>query len=158
MKGRLLCLLLAVLTLGGCWQRQEGTAYAVYYRPQAAGQEAALAAESRPLPAGKEPVEGLLELLLSDPQQEDLTRAIPAGVTLRRWAIHNGLLTVDFSGSYGALSGVALTLADYSVVLTLTQLEEVEAVMITVDGEMPAYRDHQRLRPEDAWLALVPEG
>ena len=49
--------------------------------------------------------------------------------------MNNGLLTVDFSSTYGTLSGIDLTLADYSVVLTLTQLEEVETVMITVGGE-----------------------
>ena len=47
---------------------------------------------------------------------------------------------------------IDLTLEDYSVVLTLTQLEGVETVMITVDGEMLAYRDHQRLTAEDAWV------
>ncbi len=85
-------------------------------------------------------------------QREDLTSAIPEGVTLRKWTLYNGLLTVDFTSGYGTLSGIDLTLADYSVVLTLTQLEGVETVMITVDGEMLAYRDHQRLTAEDAWV------
>ena len=53
-------------------------------------------------------------------------------MSLRSWTLNNGLLTVDFSSTYGTLSGIDLTLADYSVVLTLTQLEEVETVMITV--------------------------
>ena len=104
-------------------------------------------AEKRVLPPDTEPVEGLLNLLLSPPQSENLTMAIPSGVTLRKWTLYNGLLTVDFSSGYGVLSGIDLTLADYSVVLTLTQLEGAE-------GEMLSFRDHQRLTAEEAWSAL----
>ena len=118
------------------------------------GEEAALVAEKRVLPPDTEPVEGLLNLLLSPPQSENLTIAITSGVTLRKWTLYNGLLTVDFSSGYGVLSGIDLTLADYSVVLTLTQLEGVEAVMITAEGEMLSFRDHQRLTAEEAWSAL----
>ena len=35
-----------------------------------------------------------------------------------------------------------------------TQLEGVEAVMITAEGEMLSFRDHQRLTAEEAWSAL----
>lgn len=157
MKGRCagaLLLALCLLTLAGCGGNAKGTEYAVYYCNQAAGEEAALVAEKRVLPPDTEPVEGLLNLLLSPPQSENLTMAIPSGVTLRKWTLYNGLLTVDFSSGYGVLSGIDLTLADYSVVLTLTQLEGVEAVMITAEGEMLSFRDHQRLTAEEAWSAL----
>ena len=86
---------------------------------------------------------------MAQPRGENLTSALPEGVSLRSWTLNNGLLTVDFSSTYGTLSGIDLTLADYSVVLTLTQLEEVETVMITVGGEMLSYRDHQRMTAED---------
>lgn len=163
MRGRRICLLLAVLLalglpLTGCAEQEQGTAYAVYYLNQAEGEENALAAEKHTLPQDVEPVEGLLNLLLTEPQSEDLANAIPDGVRVRKWSIHNGLLTVDFSSAYASLSGIDLTLADYSVVLTLTQLEEVDTVMITADGEMLAYRDHQRLTAADAWSALSPNG
>ncbi len=157
---RRICLLLALLlTLGltGCLQQEQGTAYAVYYLNREEGAENALASEKRTLPQDTQPVEGLLQLLLTEPQSEVLEKAIPDGVRVRKWSIHNGLLTVDFSSAYASLSGIDLTLADYSVVLTLTQLEEVDTVMITADGEMLAYRDHQRLTAEDAWSALSPE-
>lgn len=157
---RRICLLLALLlTLGltGCLQQEQGTAYAVYYLNRAEGAENALASEKHTLPQDTQPVEGLLQLLLTEPQSEVLEKAIPDGVRVRKWSIHNGLLTVDFSSAYASLSGIDLTLADYSVVLTLTQLEEVDTVMITADGEMLAYRDHQRLTAEDAWSALSPE-
>lgn len=161
MRGRTICLLLGlllILSLTGCAEQEQGTVYPVYYLNQAEGEESALAFEERTLPQDVEPVEGLLDLLLEEPQSEDLAKAIPDGVRVRKWSIHNGLLTVDFSSAYASLSGIDLTLADYSVVLTLTQLEGVDTVMITADGEMLAYRDHQRLTAEDAWSALAPEG
>lgn len=149
----LLLSLALLLGLSGCGEGEEA-GYDVYYVSQSAGEEAALAAEKRTLPPGTDPVEGLLSLLLTPPQREDLTNVIPELVTLRQWSLENGLLTVDFSGSYGLLSGIDLTLADYCVVLTLTQLEEVEAVVITADGERIFYRDHQRLTAADVWSAL----
>lgn len=106
-------------------------------------------AERHTLDPAADPVEGLLELVMAQPRGENLTSALPEGVSLRSWTLNNGLLTVDFSSTYGTLSGIDLTLADYSVVLTLTQLEEVETVMITVGGEMLSYRDHQRMTAED---------
>ena len=88
------------LRAGGLRGNAKGTEYAVYYCNQAAGEEAALVAEKRVLPPDTEPVEGL-NLLLSPPQSENLTMAIPSGVTLRKWTLYNGLLTVDFSSGYG---------------------------------------------------------
>lgn len=149
---RYLCLMLPLLFLTACGvtKGQEG-AYQVYYRTQEG--VSALAAEARCLPAGcSDPVEGLLALLLAGPEGEDLERAIPNSVTLRSTSLENGLLTVDFSSRYASLSGIDLTLADYSIVQTLSQVEGVEAVMITAEGEPIPYRDHQRLTAAEAWL------
>ncbi len=149
-------LLLALLLAGGCGSDTlEGKEYLVYFLDQTEDSAQALKAESRTLDPEDEVVEGLLQVLLSGPESEILTRVIPASVSLRSWTLHNGLLTVDLSGSYGTLSGIDLTLADYSIVLTLTQLEEVEAVMITVDGQVLSYRDHQRLTAEDVKTAIL---
>lgn len=74
-----LLLALCLFALAGCGGNAKGTEYAVYYCNQAAGEEAALVAEKRVLPPDTEPVEGLLNLLLSPPQSENLTMAIPSG-------------------------------------------------------------------------------
>ena len=155
MRKVLLCLLLLtclVTALSACMRRGEAQGYDIYYVEQSAGAASALVSEKHPLPPGRPSVEGLVDLLRAQPQREDLASAIPEGASLRKWTLYNGLLTVDFTSAYGALSGIDLTLADYSLVLTLTQLEGVETVMITVDGEMLAYRDHQRLTAQDAWV------
>lgn len=149
---------LLVCLLGGCASAssQENT-YEVYFR--ARGTEpvpvSALRSEWRSLDEGEEPVQGLLDCLLAGPESEGLESALPTAVTLRQWSLQDGLLTVDFSGWYGSLSGIALTLADYSVVLTMTQLETVNAVMITVDGDPLAYRNHQRLTAADVCLEML---
>jgi len=157
MKKGLLSLLLLPLLLSGCVsQGVEENTYDVYFLSQESGQEAALVAERWMIPSDHDVVEGLLNCLLAGPNDENLARAIPSGVTLREWSLKNGLLTVDFSSRYGNLSGVALTLADYSVVLTLTQLEEVDTVMITAEGDLLSYRDHQRLTAEDVQSMIFP--
>ena len=144
-------LLLLILLLSACVavnREEEGTP--IYFVSDTPGRTLALVPEYRLLPENVEPIQTMLEALLEGPETEGLSRAIPAGVSLRDWTLEDGVVIVDLSGRYGNLSGIALTLADYSVVLTLCQLEEVEAVMITVNGEILAYRDHQRLTLGDA--------
>ena len=63
-------------------------------------------------------------------------------------------MTVDLSSRYASLSGIDLTLADYSIVQTLSQVEGVEAVTITAEGEPLPYRDHQRLTAAEAWITM----
>ena len=149
---RILLLFFGVLLLAGCVHSasQEHT-YDVYFLAAEADEvpASALVPERRALEEGEDPVQSLLDCLLAGPVTEGLEAAIPPAVTLRSWSLRDGLLTVDFSGRYGSLSGVALTLADYSVVLTLAQIEGVEAVMITADGDLLSYRDHQRLSVRD---------
>lgn len=144
-------LLLTVLLLSACTGAEPEGSYPVYFRAMEG--EEALAAEYRILPEDMEPVEGLLLCLLDGPQGEGLSRAIPSGVSLREVRLEKGLVSVDFSTRYASLSGIDLTLADFSVVRTLSQLPEVEQVVITVDGGDIPYRDHQCFTAADAWFA-----
>ena len=99
--------------------------------------------------------EALLSALLAGPTQEGLISPFPRGVTLRRcgWDEERpGVLVVDLSEQYGALADVSLSLADYSIVLTLSQAEGVELVEITAGGRSVSYRSHQLLDPQEAVL------
>lgn len=155
MRRFLAVLLLAVTLCSGCVAHTlEENTYPVYFLDQSGDGVQALKAESRTLAPEGDVVEGLLHALLEGPQSETLEPTIPVSVLLRGWTLTGGLLTVDLSARYGRLSGIDLTLADYSLVLTLTQLEEVEAVMITVEGELLTYRDHQRLTADDVRGAI----
>ena len=84
-----------------------------------------------------------------------LKSPIPAGTSLLSLKLQGGRATVDLSAGYASLSGVALTLADYAVTLTLTQVPEISSVKITVRGQELAYRDKQTFASRD--VLLVPE-
>ena len=114
--------------------------------------------------SGEEPLEAeeLLAALLAGPTQDGLTSPFPRGVTLQRcrWDEERpGVLLVDLSEQYGALADISLTLADYSIVLTLSQLEGVEGIEITAGGRQVSYRSHQQLSSEEAvlWDELAEE-
>ena len=62
---------------------------------------------------------------------------------------------MDLSPSYESLSGVALTLADSAIAMTLSQVPEVSSVQITVRGRELAYREQPVLNLRD--ILLTPE-
>ena len=97
----------------------------------------------------------LLAALLAGPGQEGRFSPFPRGAPLVRCRgveARPGVLLLGLSGQYGALADISLTLADYCVVLTLSQLAEVEQVEITAQGHWAVYRSHQELSAEEAVL------
>lgn len=113
----------------------------------------AVAPEYRALPDEADPVEERMAALLSGPQSAELRSPFPSGVRLRSWRLEEGVLRLDLSEAYGGLSGVDLTIADYCIVLTLCQVEGVEAVDITVEGETVPYRGRKLMREGDVVLS-----
>lgn len=100
-----------------------------------------------------ETVEALLEALLKGPRSELLQGTLPASASLLSAEVEGGRALVDFSAAYSTLSGVRLTMADYAVTLTLTQLPEINSVKITVQGQELAYRDKQVFTARDVLLS-----
>lgn len=144
--------------------RGEPEHYLLYFTvrdlTEAAGEGALRAVESD-LPAveGADAVsvaEQLLSTLLRGPEEEDLDSTLPPRTALRSLELRGSRALVDFSSAYGSLSGVGLTLADYAVTLTLTQIPEISLVQITVDGQDLAYREKQSFSARD--VLLQPEG
>ena len=151
----------AVLAAVGCARQtpQETEGYDLYFLSTEMG-GGALQAERAYLPelegaAAREIAEGLMKELLRGPLEDSLKSVIPAGTNLLSLEVEDGRALVDLSASYGTLSGVALTLADYAITLTLTQVPEIGSVKITVRGQELAYRDKQTFIPRDA--LLLPE-
>lgn len=101
----------------------------------------------------REAVEALVRELLAGPRSELLQGTLPAGTTLLSAQVEGSRALVDFSAAYSTLSGVRLTLADYAVTLTLTQLPEISSVKITVQGQELAYRDKQVFTLRDVLLS-----
>jgi len=101
----------------------------------------------------------LLDALVSGPTAEDLNSPFPAGLTLSSWywdEERQGTVIVNFSEQYSGLTGISLTLADYCVVLTLSQLEGVQWVEIIVGGRSISYRNHHQLSEEEVMFPETP--
>lgn len=144
----LLCASCALTSSGG--EKSTAGEYKVYFvsnvrsengESWGSADSGALKSESRPLDGEVERIEGLLELLMSGPESEELVSPFPAGVRVRSWRLDGKRVTVDLSESYGGLAGVELTLADSCIVLTLCQLDAVEEVYLTVEGRRRPFRD-----------------
>ena len=162
MKRRVLALLLAVLLLlTGCVPttgRKEDTLHLFYeVSSQNAGGEDIIKSvavdwadyKGKPI---EEQVREVLDRLLQGDRQKGLLSPMPAGTVLQDCGFRGSAMWVDFSGAYGQLSGMELTIADYCVTLSLTQLPGVYAVSITVNGQDLAYRDRQRFAAAEALL------
>lgn len=160
MKKQILALTLTGLLLGlsGCaGTAGERTAedYKVYFSALE-DQNAAMAVgyETWEQPEGTQPVTGLLQALFQGPATQNLTSPFPDGVRLLSWELlDEGCLHLDLSEQYGGLTGVDLTVADACLTLTLCQVEGVESVYVTVEGDEIPYRPTQQLTPSDLLLS-----
>lgn len=152
MKRTLLLLALSLL-LTGCGSRSETlTQYGVCFLSDGGSETgAALENEMRTLPAGRGAVDGLMRILLTGPESDGLVSPFPADTKLRGWRVDQGIALIDLTEPYGDLSGVDLTLADSCIVLTLCQLDSVDAVYLTVEGSPRPFRDRV-ISPADLLL------
>lgn len=155
-----LLLCAALLAAGGCTAPQAGTgsqeqrSYLVYYSALSNEEgESAVEGERRILEEEEEPIPGLMEMLLEQPQSRDLTTPFPSGLQLLGWQLKDNVLYLNLSEQYYSLSGINLTLADTCLTLTLCQLEGVDSVYVMVEGHELPYRAIQQLSVEDVLLA-----
>ena len=141
---RLAALMLALCLLAGCGAAQsgEGDGLRLYYPvplEEHPGGDAISSVtvdwDTLPQEDRAAQAEAVLALLMGGCQEERFQSPVPSGTSLHSVEVKGGTAWVDFSGSYGQLSGMALTIADYCVALSLTQLEGVYAVRITVNGQ-----------------------
>ena len=161
----LLCLVLAVAL--GCRTVGDSSvgsdAYDLYFREadlEAVSGGDALRAEKVVLPAEVQgdvtkTAEALVKRLLAGPVDETLRSPFPVGTIMMSLEVDGGRALVDMSSSYGNLSGVALTLADYAITLTLTQLPEISVVNVTVRGKNISYRSTQDFTEKDVLFSTT---
>ena len=154
---RALLLGLCLLLCAGCAAggEKEGE-YRLYYVPASASHGAAVESELYDGGGEGEPDPGeLMQALLDGPASETLSSPFPRWVSLRSWEWDPetpGNLKVNLSEQYSGLTDISLTLADYCIVLTLSQLEGVETVEISAAGRTMSYRSHQQLSAGEAVL------
>ena len=73
-------------------------------------------------------------LLKSSGGQENYNSPMPSGTQLISCDIVGSTARLDFSAAYGLLSGMDLTVADYCLTLSASQIPGVRQVEITVNG------------------------
>lgn len=83
----------------------------------------------------------LLHRLLAGPRTKRLKAVIPDGTMLLSLRLNKKHAAVDLSAAYGSLSGIELSLSDYSIALTLEQIPGIETVSVTVRGQTLSYRE-----------------
>ena len=156
----ILSLLLAACVRGGGTEGENS--YTIYY-PAAELRdvpgEDAIVARTVQLPDAdtltqEELAQRLLERLLADAPDAGVRAPMPGGTTLLSLSVLGNWARVDFSRQYARLAGIDLTLADYCVTLTLTQLDGVNAVSITSGGRELPYRETQTLTAADPLLSM----
>ncbi len=106
--------------------------------------------------SSQEQAEAVMDLLLEGYSDAALNQLVPNGTRLNSCQVSGSTVTVDFSGGYGQLSGIDLTIADYCTTLSLVQIPGIYTVRITVNGEGLDYRAKNYFRADDV-LVTSPE-
>lgn len=158
----LLLLLVGVVLLFGGQEESTGGEYALYFltEPEFARGGDAVMAEYCDLDLPEDRAAAarmLLERYWAGPQRSGLKTPLPAGLQLQEVEFSGGRLRIDVSGAYGTLSGIDLTLADSCLTLTLSQLDGVYSISVTVNGRLLEYRGEQELRERDMLLSSQEE-
>lgn len=165
MNKRLMAILCAfVLPLSGCSVSGGETlppegAYKVYYA--VTGKQATVRSvdyEYRIPDADAETASALARMVMTAPETYGLSSPVRPEVHFRSAELEeDGRLHLDLSEQYGGLSGIDLTIANACFTLTLCQLEDVDSVYITVEGEPIPYQTLQLLRESDLVLSGAEE-
>lgn len=93
----------------------------------------------------KDPYVTLINLLIEGPKNDRLEKVIPEGTKINKIELKNGILNIDLSKEFvenhnGGAEEESITV--YSIVNTLTQLNEVETIKILIDGnEEASFKD-----------------
>lgn len=143
---------LSALTDPGETETEDG-AFVVYRVLSDTGQAGDLIRpEPHPeLSADSAELESAVKLLVSPALSPQLSCALPENVAVEGVGFENGVATLTLSEGFSALSEMDRTVAAFCAVLTLCQLDGVEAVTIISGGETV----FSGLMPEDAFLTAA---
>ena len=94
----------------------------------------------------KDPYMTLMNLLIGGPQNSRLQATIPEGTNINKIELKQNMLVIDLSKEFienhsGGVEAESRTI--YSIVNTMTQLNEIESIKIVIDGnENAEFADH----------------
>lgn len=131
-------LLLVLLVLGalvGCEQEEpKGTAVEISYLDKS---ETKIVSEQHYLQgtSTKEMIVEVLSLLTAVPNNKELKATLSGGINIINYSFEGAQVTVSLGDKYKSLSKTTEILTRAAIVKSLTQLEEVESVVITIGGE-----------------------
>ncbi len=134
---RVLALLLAGLLFlcSGCSMNQSAKIKLDFYYRVSDDTPSGSALTSEEKYLDSDSIPAVMEALLEGPFRSGMKRTFPENAHLRSYAINEGILTLDLSEAFGTLSGYDLMLAQYCIVLTMSQFDNVDGISITVDGK-----------------------
>lgn len=141
---RIVCIFLSAavlaLVLSGCVAAGQSTASgdSVSVWRVSTGTQAGelLQAQSMALSGGTQAeIDEVLALFLSRTRADGLRRALPDDVELESWTSESGLVTLTLSEEFLAYPAMERSAAAFAAVLTLCQLDEVDAVSILSGGQ-----------------------
>lgn len=119
-------------------EQERKTMISIYFRDKQTGE---LIKENRMVDVkilATNPYKELIEILINGPKSENLEKTIPDGTKINSVEIKGNVVYVDLSKEFidnhiGQLENESKTI--YSIVNTLTELNEVTFVKILIDGE-----------------------
>lgn len=139
MKKRILMALAMLICLGACFagcaqNEPEGLSVEVFYLNKS---ETKLISEPHQLSGNttKEMIVEVLKLLCDVPENKELKATLSGGINIINYSYSDGKVTVSLGEKYKDLSKTTEILTRASVVKSLSQIPEVEYVMITIGGE-----------------------
>ncbi len=147
----LTCLVMLSVVVGCAQQKPEPEGLQLYYTvSNEVVYGEAMAGEPYAVVGDEVDVIHLLTTLFRGPTDPTLTNPFPTGTRIL-WAgwREDGVLVLNLSEEYSGLMGIDLSLADYCIVRTLCQMEEVERVEILSANQENQFRHHQILSLED---------
>mgnify|MGYP001180668790 CR=1 FL=1 len=117
-------------------QEMDENGYELYFLsdPNSAGGGDAIRAQEKRLTLDgametEDCVRALMEALLAGPDEPSLSSPIPEGTALKSLKVSGRRAQIDLSAQYARLTGIDLSLADYCITLTLTQLPNANAAV-----------------------------
>ena len=119
-------------------EQERKTMVSIYFKDKQTGE---LTRETRMVDVkilANNPYQALIEMLLEGPKTESLEGTIPEGTKINGVGITGDMVFIDFTREFidnheGGLENESRTI--YSIVNTLTELNEVNSVRILIDGK-----------------------
>lgn len=127
-----LLFLLGLFCLWGCNQEEQESKYHLYYLSQ---EESRVVAEDYTPQASRETdlIQEFLDKLKEEPPEE-LQPLLPQGVEINESALADKVLNLDMNSAYLEMDSTREILTRAGLVRTFTQISDISAVTITVNG------------------------